>query len=603
MLIAYNFEERGNDNWSSTSSATQCYLKLPGHLDARQIETRFGAFVDKYRDKDDTEKITLSLQPLRQLHFDTRFNIFTGRTVSRESLVALGLIGLLLLVTAGINFVNLNTALAVRRSKEVGVRKALGGTRAQLVLHFLAETALIMVLAIVVSLALAELALAQLQSFLGYRLDVSSPNRLVFNLFGEAAVPVFLLTLFVSVTISAGFYPALHLSRFSASEALRNKLTTRYGEGLKLRKGLVFVQFAISQALIICTIVISSQMAYFRQADMGFNKQAVVEVALPTNELPKLERLRSRLLLHTAIKQVSFSNTGAASGNVWSSNFVMKDSAAIKEGRAHMKFIDENFIDTYELKLLIGENIAATDTLKRFVVNQTFANEVGYGENLPGLLGKYVKIWGREAPISGVVKDFNTTSLHKRLEPVIMSMQNHYWNAGVRIDLHDMKSALAAIEQAWSAVYPDYVFDYAFLDDNITEFYEEEAKTAQLTNLFTIIAIIIGCMGLFGLISYMTAQRTKEIGIRKVLGADLTNILTLFLKEFVILILLAFVLAAPVAYYFMQSWLADFAYRIELGIGIFLLALLAAFAIVLLTVGYKSVIAAMANPVEALRYE
>jgi hypothetical protein len=432
---------------------------------------------------------------------------------------------------------------------------------------------------------------------------VSSPNRLGFNLFGEAAVPVFLFALFVLVTISAGFYPALHLSRFNASVALRNMLTARYGEGLKLRKGLVFVQFAISQALIICTIVISSQMAYFRKADMGFNKQAVVEVALPTNELPKLERLRSRLLLHTAIKQVSFSNTGAASGNVWSSNFVMKDSAAIKEGRAHMKFIDENFIDTYELKLLIGENIAATDTLKRFVVNQTFANEVGYGENLPGLLGKYVKIWGREAPISGVVKDFNTTSLHKRLEPVIMSMQNHYWNAGVRIDLHDMKSALAAIEQAWSAVYPDYVFDYAFLDDNITEFYEEEAKTAQLTNLFTIIAIIIGCMGLFGLISYMTAQRTKEIGIRKVLGADLTNILTLFLKEFVILILLAFVLAAPVAYYFMQSWLADFAYRIELGIGIFLLALLAAFAIVLLTVGYKSVIAAMANPVEALRYE
>jgi len=595
LLIAYDHEERGNDNWGSTSSATQCYLKLPAHLEPRQIEGRLGAFIAKYRKPEDAKKITLNLQPLAKLHFDTRFDTFGERTVAKSTLLALGMIGMLLLITACINFVNLNTALAVRRSKEVGVRKVLGSTRPQLVLHFLAETATVMLLAIVISLALAEIVLVQLQSLLGYRLEL--------HLFGDAAIPIFLFALLVLVTISAGFYPALHLSGFNASEAIRNKMTSRYGEGLSLRKGLVLVQFAISQALIICTIVISSQMAYFQKADMGFNREAIVEVELPSNELAKLVRLKNQLLQHTAIKHASFSNSGAASGNVWTSNYSLRDSSEVKEGRTHVKFIDQDFIATYELKLLAGEGLAAADTLKKYIVNRTFAEETGYGDNLDGLLGKYVQIWGREAPIAGVVSDFNTSSLHKKLEPVVLSMRHNYWQAGIKIDLHNMKSALAAIEQAWSSVYPEYVFGYTFLDETIAKFYEDEQKTARLMNIFTGVAIIIGCLGLFGLVSYMTAQRTKEIGIRKVLGANLANILAMFLKEFAFLILIAFVVAAPVAYYFMQTWLADFAYRVELGGGIFLSALLAAFAIALITVGYKSMRAALANPVEALRYE
>ncbi len=281
----------------------------------------------------------------------------------------------------------------------------------------------------------------------------------------------------------------------------------------------------------------------------------------------------------------------------------MRDSSEVKEGRTHVKFIDDDFIATYELKLLAGEGLTATDTLKKYIVNRTFAEETGYGDNLDGLLGKYVQIWGREAPIAGVVSDFNTSSLHRKLEPVVLGMRHNYWQAGIKIDLQNTKSALAAIEQAWSSVYPEYVFGYKFLDETIAKFYEDEQKTARLMNIFTVVAIVIGCLGLFGLVSYMTAQRTKEIGIRKVLGANLANILAMFLKEFAFLILLAFVIAAPVAYYFMQTWLADFAYRIKLGGGIFLSALLAAFAIALITVGYKSLRAALANPVEALRYE
>ncbi len=595
LLILYDHKERGNDNWGSVSSLTQCYLKLPAYLDPKQIESRLGTFLAKYQETDEAKKVTMSLQSLRDLHFDTSFGTLGGRTVAKSTLVALSMIGVLLLVTACINFVNLNTALAVKRSKEVGVRKVLGSTRPQLLLHFLAETATVMLLAIVISLALAEIVLVQLQSLLEYRLEL--------HLFGDAAIPVFLLALLILVTISAGFYPALHLSSFNASAALRNKLFSRYGEGLSLRKNLVLIQFAISQALIICTIVISSQISYFQKADMGFNRDAIVEVELPANERDILVRLKNELLQNTAIKHVSFSNTGAASSNKWTGNYSLSDSTEIKEGRTNIKFIDQDYIATYELKLLAGEGMAQTDTLKKYIVNEAFAEETGYGNNFNGLLGKYLKFWGREAPIAGVVNDFNTSSLHHKLEPVVLLMRHNYWQAGIKIDLQNTKSALAAIETAWSSVYPEYVFSCTFLDETIAKFYENEQKTARLMNIFTVVAIIIGCLGLFGLVSYMTAQRTKEIGIRKVLGANLANILAMFLKEFAFLILLAFVVAAPVAYYFMQTWLADFAYRIKLDGGIFISALLAAFAIALITVGYKSLRAALANPVEALRYE
>jgi putative ABC transport system permease protein len=218
-------------------------------------------------------------------------------------------------------------------------------------------------------------------------------------------------------------------------------------------------------------------------------------------------------------------------------------------------------------------------------------------------LGKYLKTWGREAPIGGVVQDFNTTSLHQQVEPVLMLVLNRYWQAGVKIDLRNAKSALAAMEEAWNTVYPEYVFDYTFLDESIANFYESEQNTARLMNIFTLIAIIIGCMGLFGLVSNMAAQRTKEIGIRKVLGATVSHVLALLSKDFLKLVLLANIFAWPVAWYAMKSWLQDFAYRIDIGWWIFALSGGLALAIALLTVSYQAIRAALANPVEALRYE
>ncbi|NIR52886.1 FtsX-like permease family protein [candidate division KSB1 bacterium] len=595
MLIRFDPEQRGNDNWGSVSSAVQCYIKLPPRVSPMAIESRFDAFIEKHHNEEAAETMTLSLQPLRDIHFDERFSNFNWRDVAPETLLALGLIGIFLLVTACINFVNLNTALAVRRSKEVGVRKVLGSGRFQLVMHFLGETAAITLCAILISIAAAEVALNFLNSLLGYELSL--------NLFADTTLLLFLSAVFVVVVIAAGFYPSLYLSGFNPIEAVRNTIHVSYKEGLPLRKGLVVLQFAISQALIIAAIVISSQIKYVRSADMGFNKDAIVEVGLPSGKTQYVTRLKTELMQHPGIRSVCYSNTGTASSNVWGGDYELQDGDLLKEGNAQVKFVDDDFMKTYGVDLLAGETLTPTDTLRKFLVNESFTKDVGFGNDFHSLLGKEVEIWGRKAPIAGVVGDFNTTSLHQEIAPVIMIMQNRYMMAGIKIDMRRVSEVLPFIEETWTSVYDKSVFSYEFLDEAIANFYKEEQKMAGLVNIFTMIAILIGCMGLVGLVSYMATQRTKEIGIRKVLGASFANILSLLSKEVTVLILIAFLMAAPVAYYFMQSWLEDFAYRIDLRMGMFLMALAASFLIAFVTVGYKSVRAAATNPVESLRYE
>jgi ABC-type antimicrobial peptide transport system permease subunit len=600
LLASYDSATRSgakriNDDWESTSSTVQCYLKLPESVSPEQINARMDTFLGKYRSEEAVKTIDYFLQPLGDLHFDTRFSNYSSRTVAREWLLALGLIGLFLLVTACINFVNLNTAIAVRRSREVGVRKALGGTRGQLAVHFLSETALIAMFSVLLAVGLTEMILSSLESVLGFALQL--------DLVANTGALLFLAGIFLFVTVAAGLYPAQYLSGFNPIEAIRNKISASYGEGLTLRRGLVVVQFAISQVLIICTIVISNQMEYFRTADMGFTKESVIEVPIPVREESQLELFKNQLEGQTSIRSISYSNTGTANGNVWGGNYKLKEDSVILEGNAQLKLTDARFLETYGLRLLAGENLVESDTVDRYLVNETFARETGYGGRYEDLVGKYVEMWGQVAPIVGVVNDFHTTALHEDLDPVIIATRPLYYLGGIRINMDQTQAALSHIESAYAAAFPDYVFEYTFLDDRIAEFYAQEQRTAQLMNFFTLIAILIGCLGLFGLISYMAATRTKEIGVRKVLGATVADILKMFYREFGLLVGLAFLLAAPIAWYLMSRWLADFAYRIELGPALFILAFGATALIVVLTVGFKSLQAASANPVESLRSE
>ncbi|MFQ5631555.1 MAG: ABC transporter permease, partial [bacterium] len=546
MLIAFHSEKRGDDHWGNTYGSVNCFLKLAEGVDPKKLESRLGEFHAKYREKEKAREVALMLQPLTRLHFDTRFKTF-NRTIAPETLWSLALIGTALVLIACINFINLNTALAVHRAKEVGLRKVLGSTKPKIVRQLLGETAVITGAAILASLAFVEIVVRHLHVLLDLPRDFFEAT--------DSAIIVFLLILFFFVTAGAGLFPALYLSRFTPVQALRRYAAKRFGAGISLRKGLVMLQFAISQALVLSAIVISTQTRYLRNVDMGFDREAVVEVRLPANDGAKLARFKTQLLQEPGIRNVSFSNTGTASMDDWGGDFVLKDSEQVQEGHAQIKFVDEDFLATYRVSLLAGEAFEPVDSIRKFLVNEAFVREAGYGQNEQAILGKYVSIWTREAPIVGIVKDFHTESLHQKIEPVIMLVENIYRQAGIKIALRDIPHELETIEQAWSSVYPEHVFDYAFLDDTIAQFYENEQRTARVIGIFTIIAIVIGCMGLFGLISYMATQRTKEIGIRKVLGATVANVTALLSKDFVKLVLLANLIAWPAAWYAMNKWL------------------------------------------------
>lgn len=596
MMAYFEIPEWAVDNWGSVASSTQVYFTLKEGTEPAAIEAGLPGFVDKYELDEPGEELSYSLQPLSDIHFGNKYDNFSHRVVTTAGLWTLGLIGLFLLMTACINFINLNTAVAVQRSKEVGVRKVLGCTRFQLIVYFLVETAVITLVAILCSLFLAELSSGFVESFLGYELDL---GKLAGDLF------IFLSILLLVVTLFAGLYPAFVLSGFSPTEAIRNKIRASYGRGASLRKSLVVFQFTISQVLIISMIVMWNQMDYFGQVDMGFNKEAVVEVPVPEQDETTLEQFRQQLIQQTSILELTFSNTGTASQNVWSGSFELYDDDQILEGQTQVKFVDEYFTETYELEIVSGEDFvpASSDSVTQIMVNEAFARNNGFSDDYNQLIGKEVKFWSYRATVTGIIKDFNTQSLHAQIQPVIMVVDERYAISGIRINTANTGQALQQIQDAWTAAFPQYVFEYQFLDDTVREFYEDEQKGVQLINAFTVIAIIIGCLGLFGLISYMASTRTKEIGIRKVLGAATTDIIQIFSKEITVLIIVAFIIAAPLAYFLMSSWLTDFAYKIDLSAWFFIVSLLTTLGLAVLTVGYRSLKAAFANPVESLQSE
>lgn len=593
MLIAFDAAERVDPNWGDTYGPVNCYLKLQEGTDPQELESRFHDFLRKYRDKESADKITLMLQPLSELHFDTRFGSY-NRTISRTTLGSLALIAAALVLMACINFINLSTAHALNRLMEVGIRKVLGSSRAKIVWQLVGETALISFLAVLVSLAVAEIAVKKLENLVDF-----VPGL---DFFSDPAILVFLVILFILVSIGAGLYPALYSSRFTPIATLRkNRSTLRMG-GYSLRRGLVVLQFAISQTLIVSTLVISNQTDFLSNVDMGFNKDAVVEVRLPSAEDAKLERFKSELLRQTGIRSIGFSNTGTASRDDWGGDYVLKNGDQMVEEHAQIKFVDSDFFSTYEVSLLAGRLPTGSES-SSFLVNEAFARESGYGQRYADLLGKYVTIWKREAPISGVVRDFHTQSLHREIEPVVIVFENVYQQAGIKISMNDPTAEIGAIGKIWSSIYPENVFDYAFLDDSIAEFYHKEQRTANLINTFTTIAIIIGCLGLYGLVSYISTRRTKEIGIRKVLGATAVGILNLLTKDMIRPVLVANLIAWPVSWWILNNWLQGFAYHIDLGWMMFALGGGLALILTILTVGSQAIRAAVTNPVESLRYE
>ncbi|PWV46600.1 ABC transporter permease [Chitinophaga sp. S165] len=540
----------------------------------------------------------LLLRPLAEMHSDNRFETFSGRVFSKELATALSLIGLFLLIIACVNFINLSTANAINRAREVGVRKALGGNRQQLLIQFLGETGFTCFIAMAGAIILAAILLTPLNRLLDMKISL-----LVFS---PASSIVFVVLLWVVVTILAGFYPALVLSGFSPMNALKSKIGIESIKGINLRRGLVVLQFVIAQVLIIGTLIVISQMNYFRNADMGFNKEAVITAGFPNDSINrlKLDYLRSELLHQHGVKDVSFSIFAPTGNNFWATDLRLSTNHTdVADMVVNMKPADTSFFNIYKFQLLAGRIYYASDTISEFVVNETLVKKAGFGSP-EAAIGQRITIGGRTRPITGVVKDFHVSSLREPMAPVVMTtIKRSYRTANIKIETKNAKEVVTAMAGIWNKTFPDYVFEYSFIDQTVADYYKQEDQLAQLFKIFAGIAVFISCLGLYGLISFMAARRRKEIGIRKVLGANIRGIILLLSKEFLILIVVAFVIATPIAWYVMDKWLQQFSFGISIGAGFFIITLLASVGIAWLTIGHSAIKAAIANPVKSLRTE
>jgi putative ABC transport system permease protein len=594
--------EKDENGWNGIWSDDQCYFTLKEGSGIADVEARIPAFVTKYLgdESKNRDHTTFILQPFDEIHFDERFGNYNYNTVSNSMLLSLSIIGIFLLVTACINFINLTTAEAVKRSKEVGIRKSLGSSRAQLVFQFLGETFLITAFSILCALVIAEIGLSFLNPFLDLDLAI--------NFSSDTGLWLFLIGTLLIVSLLSGFYPSLVVSGFNPVSALKNQVKASQSSGFNLRRSLVVMQFIISQLLIIGTVVLISQMNYLKTKDLGFRKDAIITLPIPEEEKPvegdgesKMRTLRNELLSVAGVEMTSLSSTPPSSGSVSSTNF--KIEGEDKDYGTQVKQIDGHYIDLYSLELVAGEGVVDTDTAQSYVVNERLVHVAGFND-AHEIIGKRIRMWGKTLPVSGVVKSFHTVSLQDPLEATIMLNRiRGYRTLSVRLNPQSVQQTLPQIQELWEKTYPEFIYSYEFIDEQIREFYENEQQTSVLLTVFTLLAIFIGCLGLFGLTVFMANQKTKEIGVRKVLGASVESILFLFTREFIKLIVIGFLVAAPVAWYFGNEYLNQFAYKVSMGPSVFIIGLAITLAIALLTVAYRSIFAAIANPVNSLRSE
>ena len=583
-------------NWDGTGSSFGCYVLLPANVSPSSFNTELRAFAKKMKSPEN--KDSHIIQPLSEVHYDTQTSDFSNRTMSRGLIKVLWLIGAFILLIACVNFINLSTAQAVNRSKEVGVRKVLGSNKTSLKLQFITETFLIVLSSVMLAVVIAALILP----FISKILD----KPLSFKMVDYGGIILFLSALTFIVTMLAGFYPSIVLSQFNPINALKNKMSTGT-KGIWLRRGLVVFQFVIAQALIIGTLIIVKQMNYFTDRPLGFDQSAIVNIPFPGDSVgtSKLDYLRRELTGINSIQSISFSsNTPVEDDNDMWSTFKYDHAAKETDFYAITKFADDQYMPTYKLPLVAGRNLQPSDTAREFLVSERLVKNLGITD--PGqVLNKEINLWGFiNGRVVGVMKDFESRSFRRGLSPVLITtLRKGYSQAGIKLTTTDMSTAMRSIEKIWNTTYPEFVFEYKFLDEKIESFYKQESQLSSLYKVFATLAIFLSCLGLYGLASFMAVQRIKEVGIRKVLGASVSHVIYLFSKEFVILIGIAFVIASPIAWYFMNNWLQDYVYRINISWWIYAAGAFIAMVIALMTVSFQAIKAAIANPIKSLRTE
>lgn len=604
LVVAYGTDFTGDKeygfaqpDWNQSAPDFGCYVLLPSNISAGNFDQQLSRYARKVLPADNRDNYIL--QPLSAVHYDAAAGNYSNKTISHELVNVLWLIAAFILLIACVNFINLSTAQAVNRAREVGVRKVLGSNKSQLQAQFIIETFLIVTIAVLFAAGITLLALPSVNKLLELSLS--------FNLLKNPAILVFLLAVTIVVTALAGFYPSVVLSRFNPVNALKSKLTVNTARGISLRRGLVVFQFIIAQALIIGTLVIVQQMNFFMNQPLGFDKEAIVNIPYrPDSTGAKLtDYLKQQLLSNGALAVTFSSNSPMEEDNNMFTAFKFDHALKDADFQAISKFADNDYVPTYKLQLVAGRNLKPSGYTQEFLVNESFVKSLGL-KKPEDVLSKEISMMNGliKCPIVGVIKDFNDRSLRQGLAPLLIATNSTmYRQASIKLSTANMASTMQSIKKIWQQAFPNYVYEYRFLDDKIGSFYKQENQLAQLYKIFAAIAIFLSCLGLYGLASFMAVQRVKEVGIRKVLGATTGNIVYLFSKEFIILIAIAFVIATPLVWYYMHQWLENYVYRIDISWLIFFAGGAVALFIALLTVGFQAIKAAVANPVKSLRTE
>jgi putative ABC transport system permease protein len=582
------------------------YIRLPQGYNPKKLIAQFPAFLDrrmtdngprKYKPSQGT---ALNLQKLTDIHLTSHTDYEAEENGDIKRVYIFSAIALFILLIACINYMNLSTARSTLRAREIGIRKTVGAQRKEIMAQFLSESVLVSWMAMLLAFALTWLLLPWLNKISAQHLDITILLK------WQIIIPILLVPFVVGII--SGLYPAIFMSSFQPVKVLKGFLKTGSGN-ISFRKVLVTLQFAISIILIICTAIVFSQMRYMQRKSLGFDKEHIVNLPYVTELNDKYDAFRTELLANSNIK-----NLGRSS-RIPTGRLLDAMGASIKRGdsltpvTADVKFVvsDQDFISTYGVKILAGRGFSrnfSTDTAA-FLINEAATKVLGFKSN-EDVIGKDFGYGGRRGKVVGVFNDFHFESMHQKIVPLVLFIPrnaNSYGRISVKVSGSNIPAALSHIETTWKKFLPDAPYQFTFLDENFERLYKAEERQKTLFTTFACLAIFIACLGLFGLSAFAISQRIKEIGIRKVLGADVSTIVTLLSKDFLKLVAISAIVAFPVAWYFMNNWLQDFAYRISMPWWIFIIAGIVAAFIALITISFQAIKAAISNPVKSLRTE
>ena len=599
MLVSMNTLTRKlnpnlDNQWSNYGNRTYVLLK-PG-TNATGFEKRLPAFLEKMNG---TEMKELNMYPTLMLEKFPEAYLHSTRNDSNsgsiKNVYIFSIVAVFILLIACFNFVNLTTARSAERAKEVGIRKVVGAGRRQLTAQFIGESIMICIIAFILTLGAAALLLPSFNQLAGKTLSK--------GIFDNSQFVGILFLASIGIGLLAGIYPALVLSSFKPVTVLKGRFATGT-KGILLRKGLVISQFTISIALIISTIIVYLQMNFMRSQDLGFSKDQMM--VINSNGDPARDAFMHAVEGLPSVKSVSMSSSVPGGGNMGAYSKIQNAKGVMQIANLDLYFVDFDYLKQFNIKMVAGRMFSRqfmTDTTQAMILNESAVKSFSY-RSAQDAVGRDFDQWGRKGKIIGVMKDFHFKSLQEEIKPLSMRIEPTGCSlVSVKVSGSNLPSTISAIESKWNALIPARPFSYFFLDEFFDEQYKSEQRFGKLFLNFAILAIIISCLGLLGLASYSTMQRTREIGIRKVLGATIPNIVNLLSREFLTLVGIAVIIASPIAWFAMHKWLLDFAYRIPISWWIFAIAAATATLIAILTVSFQAIKAAIANPVKSLRTE